>query len=56
MFCLDVCVCTMCTPSACPQKPGKDVRSPGTFVKDGYEMSCGDWNQTQILYKNITCR
>lgn len=41
MFCLVVCICTVCTPSARRSQEGS--RSPGTEVMDGCGAPCGCW-------------
>lgn len=32
-----------CAQYACPERPGEDVRSPGTEVMDSCELSYGCW-------------
>jgi hypothetical protein len=38
LFCLPVCVCTMCVPGACPPRPEEGLESPGAGVIDGCEL------------------
>lgn len=42
MFCLHVCLCTMCVRSV-PMKPGECARSPGTGVTVSCELPRGCW-------------
>lgn len=41
MFCLHVCLYTMCL--QCPQRPGEGVRFPETRITDGCEPTCWCW-------------
>lgn len=41
MFCLCVCLCTICT--QCPQRPEEDAGFLETGVTDDGEMPCGCW-------------
>lgn len=53
LFCLYVCVYTMCI--QCQQRPEEYVRTSATGVTESYEPQCGCWDWNCVLWKNRKC-
>lgn len=53
MFCLDICLCTMCV--HCHRRPEEGFGSPGTGVIEGCEPHMGPEDGTWVLWRSTQC-
>ena len=50
---MPICMCTMYLQYLWVSEEG--MQCLGTVVTDNYELTCGCWKQTRVLWKNSQC-